>query len=66
MRPKTLLHVFPTFAVGGAQTRFTAIANHLGDDARHVVVSLDGRLIDIASIRMAEALIEKANAMSGA
>ena len=27
-------------------------------------VSLDGRLIDIASIRMAEALIEKANAMS--
>ena len=29
-------------------------------------VSLDGRLIDIASIRMAEALIEKANAMAGA
>jgi malyl-CoA/(S)-citramalyl-CoA lyase len=29
-------------------------------------VSLDGRLIDIASIRMAEALIEKANAISGA
>jgi malyl-CoA/(S)-citramalyl-CoA lyase len=27
-------------------------------------VSLDGRLIDIASIRMAEALIEKANAMA--
>lgn len=29
-------------------------------------VSLDGRLIDIASIRMAEALIEKANAMAEA
>ena len=28
-------------------------------------VSLDGRLIDIASIRMAEALIEKANSLSG-
>ncbi len=28
-------------------------------------VALDGRLIDIASIRMAEALIEKADAMSG-
>ena len=28
-------------------------------------VSLDGRLIDIASIRMAEALIEKADAMKG-
>jgi glycosyltransferase involved in cell wall biosynthesis len=42
--PQTLLHVFPTFAVGGAQTRFTAIANHLGSAARHVVVSLDGGL----------------------
>jgi glycosyltransferase involved in cell wall biosynthesis len=39
-----LLHVFPTFAVGGAQARFAALANHLGRDARHVVVSLDGRL----------------------
>jgi malyl-CoA/(S)-citramalyl-CoA lyase len=29
-------------------------------------VSLDGRLIDIASIRMAEALIEKANAIGAA
>jgi len=28
-------------------------------------VSLDGRLIDIASIRMAEALIEKANSIGG-
>jgi glycosyltransferase involved in cell wall biosynthesis len=43
-RPVTLLHVFPTFAVGGAQARFAAIANHLGGDARHIVVSLDGRL----------------------
>ncbi len=44
MTPKTLLHVFPTFAVGGAQTRFAALANHLGPAARHIVVSLDGRL----------------------
>jgi glycosyltransferase involved in cell wall biosynthesis len=43
-RPITLLHVFPTFAVGGAQARFAAVANHLGADARHIVVSLDGRL----------------------
>jgi glycosyltransferase involved in cell wall biosynthesis len=41
--PPTLLHVFPTFAVGGAQTRFAAVANHLGDAARHIVVALDGR-----------------------
>ncbi len=40
----TLLHVFPTFAVGGAQARFAALANHLGGAARHIVVSLDGRL----------------------
>jgi glycosyltransferase involved in cell wall biosynthesis len=44
LTPKTLLHVFPTFAVGGAQTRFAALANHLGPAARHIVVSLDGRL----------------------
>jgi glycosyltransferase involved in cell wall biosynthesis len=38
-----LLHVFPTFAVGGAQARFADIANHFGDAARHIVVALDGR-----------------------
>jgi glycosyltransferase involved in cell wall biosynthesis len=42
--PATVLHVFPTFAVGGAQLRFAAIANHLGPALRHIVVALDGRL----------------------
>jgi glycosyltransferase involved in cell wall biosynthesis len=37
-------HVFPTFAVGGAQVRFAAIANHFGSAFRHIVVSLDGNL----------------------
>lgn len=37
-----VLHVFPTFAVGGAQVRFVNIANHLGRSYRHVVVTLDG------------------------
>jgi glycosyltransferase involved in cell wall biosynthesis len=41
--PRRLLHVFPTFAVGGAQTRFAAIANHFGPAASHVIVPLDGR-----------------------
>ena len=41
--PRTLLHVFPTFAVGGAQSRFAAIANHFGGAARHIIVPLDGR-----------------------
>jgi glycosyltransferase involved in cell wall biosynthesis len=39
-----VLHAFPTFAVGGAQVRFAAIANHFGDGFRHIVVSLDGDL----------------------
>ncbi len=37
-------HVFPTFAVGGAQARFAAVANHFGTAFRHIVVSLDGNL----------------------
>lgn len=39
-----ILHVFPTFAVGGAQARFATIANAMGSAFRHMVVSLDGRL----------------------
>ncbi len=37
-------HIFPTFAVGGAQVRFAAIANHFGACFRHIVASLDGDL----------------------
>jgi glycosyltransferase involved in cell wall biosynthesis len=39
---RLLLHVFPTFAAGGAQMRFAAIANRFGPAYRHVVVSMDG------------------------
>lgn len=42
--PPLVLHVFPTFAVGGAQVRFAALANHFGRAFRHIVVSLDGNL----------------------
>lgn len=42
MTVPSFLHVFPTFGVGGAQTRFAAIANHLGPEARHLIVPLDG------------------------
>lgn len=41
---KLILHVFPTFAVGGAQVRFAALANHFGAEFRHMVVALDGDL----------------------
>jgi glycosyltransferase involved in cell wall biosynthesis len=39
-----LLHVFPGFGIGGAQIRFAAVANRLGDRYQHLVVSLDGSL----------------------
>ena len=42
MRPK-LLHVFPTLAIGGQQTRFVTIANELGQEFQHRLISLDGR-----------------------
>ena len=37
-----LLHVFSTFAPGGPQVRFAAIANHFGRRWRHAVVAMDG------------------------
>ncbi len=37
-----VLHVFPSFAVGGAQVRFAALANRFGPRWRHVIASLDG------------------------
>jgi glycosyltransferase involved in cell wall biosynthesis len=43
LAPKTLLHVFPSFAIGGQQTRFATIAARLDQAYRHVIVSLDGR-----------------------
>lgn len=37
-----LLHVFPTFGVGGSQSRLAAIANHFGRRYRHAIVAMDG------------------------
>jgi glycosyltransferase involved in cell wall biosynthesis len=38
-----VMHVFPSFAVGGAQVRFAALANRFRSRWRHVVVPLDGK-----------------------
>src|SRR5580704_2953806 len=46
--PSDLLHVFPTLAIGGQQTRFATIANQLGNAFRHWLVSLDGQDAAIA------------------
>ncbi|MDX2222401.1 MAG: glycosyltransferase [Rhodospirillaceae bacterium] len=35
--------VFATFAVGGPQRRFAALANHFGARYRHIVTAIDGR-----------------------
>jgi glycosyltransferase involved in cell wall biosynthesis len=42
-RAPKLLHVFPSFSIGGQQTRFATIANRLGRGFRHLLISLDGR-----------------------
>jgi glycosyltransferase involved in cell wall biosynthesis len=39
-----LLHVYATFAVGGPQVRFAALANRFGRDYRHAIVAMDGNL----------------------
>lgn len=39
--PRVLLHVFPTFGVGGSQVRFATLANKLGRRYRHVVLAMD-------------------------
>ncbi len=42
--PPLILHVFPTFAVGGVQVRFASIVNHFGRRWRHAVIAMDGDL----------------------
>ena len=38
-----ILNVFPTFATGGSQVRFLALANSLAHDFRQLVFAVDGR-----------------------
>jgi len=46
-QPKHLLHVFPTFAVGGSQMRFAQLVKLHGARYRHTVIALD-RNFDMA------------------
>jgi glycosyltransferase involved in cell wall biosynthesis len=52
--PRTVLSVFATFAVGGPQVRFAALANHFGQRYRHLVVAMDGN--DACRERLSSAL----------
>lgn len=42
-RVRKLLHVFPTFEIGGAQVRFAQIVNQLGSAFEHEVIALNGK-----------------------
>ncbi|MFC7335303.1 glycosyltransferase [Rhodocista pekingensis] len=46
--PPHLVHIFPSFGIGGVPIRIATVMNHLGRRARHTVVALDGRF-DAAS-----------------
>jgi len=41
-RPPHLVHVFPTFGIGGMQLRIVSIVNALGAEFQHTFVSLNG------------------------
>jgi glycosyltransferase involved in cell wall biosynthesis len=41
-KSRHLLHIFPTFAVGGSQIRFSQLVKLHGSRYRHTVISLDG------------------------
>lgn len=42
-KPRHLLHVFSTFAVGGPEVRSCDLINHFGDRYRHTIIAMDGR-----------------------
>ena len=42
LAPDHLLHVFPSFGLGGVPIRISSIINHLGPAYRHTILALDG------------------------
>ena len=57
MTSRHLLHVFPTFAVGGAQMRFAQLAKAHGNRYRHTVIALDS-VTDMSARITSDAAIE--------
>ena len=70
-QPPLLLHVFPSFAVGGAQRRMAAVANRLGPAFRHAVIALDGeraaraRLDPALAVAFPEVTLPKGTLLAG-
>lgn len=64
-KPRTLLHAFSTFRVGGPQIRFCTLANRFGARYRHVIFAMDGcydccdRLAPGLDVQLADVLAKK-------
>ena len=65
-----LLHVFPTFAIGGVPVRIAEVLNRLGNRYRHTILALDGvldcrsRLDAGLDVALAAAPIPKGNLLA--
>lgn len=65
-----ILSVFPTFAFGGAQTRFATLATHFGTSFRHAIISMDGntacrtRLSDELDVSFPQIEVRKGRTMA--
>ena len=70
LESKLIMHVFPSFGYGGQQTRLAALANGLGDEFSHFVISLDGDIAaqslihDTISIQYKELILKKSSGLS--
>jgi glycosyltransferase involved in cell wall biosynthesis len=60
-RQKHLLHVFPTFAVGGSQIRFGQLVRLHGTRYRHTVIALDGEYDMASRLDGYEVALQKVN-----
>jgi glycosyltransferase involved in cell wall biosynthesis len=49
---RLILNVFPTFTIGGSETRFTALVNSSGHDFPQLVFAIDGRYDSFDRLRM--------------
>jgi glycosyltransferase involved in cell wall biosynthesis len=50
MTPKHVVHVIPSFGIGGVPLRMARVINHLGSRFRHSIVALDANISALAKI----------------
>jgi glycosyltransferase involved in cell wall biosynthesis len=63
-KPRHLLHVFPTFAIGGSQIRFGQLVALHGERYRHTVISLDGNTAMAARLPQGAPVIQACVSMN--